>query len=216
MNKTALFFLVFLVFLPGLAFGQTENYNSALPPDVIELRAEANAATYNIDYDTARAKNEEIRKLLPYHPAGYLYLATVIWLEQLYLNNRLQTSIYRNHSIFYAGSDKAKEETEGDAVDPAADRRFRDLMAEAKTKALALVARNKNDPDALYFLGAVYGVMGGYEASTTRKFFAAVRNGSRSVDAHQKVLKLKPDYYDAYLSVGMYDYIVGSLPRSEE
>ena len=179
---------------------------------MIELRAEANAATYNIDYDTARAKNEEIRKRLPYHPAGDLYLATVIWLEQLYLNHRLQTSIYRNHSSFYAGSDKAKEETEGDAVDPAADRRFRDLMAQAKTKALALVARNKNDPDALYFLGAVYGVMGGYEASTTRKFFAAVRNGSRSVDAHQKVLKLKPDYYDAYLSVGMYDYIVGSLP----
>ncbi|HKX28329.1 MAG TPA: tetratricopeptide repeat protein, partial [Blastocatellia bacterium] len=44
------------------------------------------------------------------------------------------------------------------------------------------------------------------------KFFAAMRNGSRSVDAHQKVVKLNPDYYDAYLSIGMYDYIVGSLP----
>ena len=85
-------------------------------------------------------------------------------------------------------------------------------MAQAKTKALALVARNKNDADAQYFLGAFYGVMAGYEASTARKFFAAMRNGSRSVDAHEKVLKLKPDYYDAYLSVGMYDYIVGTLP----
>jgi tetratricopeptide (TPR) repeat protein len=85
-------------------------------------------------------------------------------------------------------------------------------MAQAKTKALALVARNKNDADALYYLGAFYGVMAGYEASTARKFFSAMRNGSRSVDAHQKVLKLKPDYYDAYLSVGMYDYVVGSLP----
>ena len=209
MKKTAFFLLVFL---PGLVFGQTQNYSSALPPEVIELRAEANAATYNIDYATARAKNEEIRKRLPNHPAGDLYLATVIWLEQLYLNNRLQTSIYRSQSNFYAGYDKAKEETEGDTVDPVADRKFRDLMAQAKTKALALVAHNRNDPDALYFLGAVYGVMGGYEASVSRKFFAAVRNGSRSVDAHQKVLKLKPDYYDAYLSVGMYDYIVGNLP----
>jgi tetratricopeptide (TPR) repeat protein len=209
MSKSA-FFLLF--FLSGSVYGQEQNFSSALPPDVMELRAEANAATYNIDYDTARAKNEEIRKRLPYHPAGDLYLATVIWLEQLYLTHRLQTSIYRNHSSFYAGSDKAKEETEGDAVDPAADRKFRDLMAQAKTKALALVAHNKKDPDALYFLGAVYGVMGGYEASTARKFFAAVRNGSRSVEAHQKVLKLNPDYYDAYLSVGMYDYVVGNLP----
>jgi tetratricopeptide (TPR) repeat protein len=209
MNKTVFFFFVFL---PGFVYGQVGNYSSTLPSDVIELRTEANQAIYNIDYETARAKNEEIRKRIPHHPAGDLYLATVIWLEQLYRSHRMHTSIYRKQSSFYAGSDKAKEENEGDAVDPAVDRKFRDLMAQAKSKALALVARNKEDPNALYFLGAVYGVMGGYEASTARRFFAAVRNGSRSVDAHQKVLKLKPDYYDAYLSVGMYDYVVGSLP----
>ncbi|MCI0660212.1 MAG: DUF3808 domain-containing protein [Acidobacteria bacterium] len=186
--------------------------SAALPPDVIELRREGAEATYNIDYATARVKYEEIRKRLPSHPAGDLYLATVIWLEHLNKNRRLQTSLYRDESSFYAGADKAKEETEGDVVDPATDRAFRDRMAQAKTKALALVARNKNDPDALYYLGSYYGVMAGYEASTARKFFSAMRNGSRSVDAHKKVLKLKPDYYDAYLSVGMYDYVVGSLP----
>ena len=97
-------------------------------------------------------------------------------------------------------------------MDPAVDRAFRERMAQAKLKALALVNRNKKDPDALYFLGAVYGVMAGYEASTARKFLAALRHGSRSVDLHQQAVKLKPDYYDAYLSIGMYDYIVGSLP----
>jgi tetratricopeptide (TPR) repeat protein len=54
--------------------------------------------------------------------------------------------------------------------------------------------------------------MAGYEATTARKFYSAMRNGSRSVDAHEKVLKMRPDYYDALLSVGMYDYIAGSLP----
>jgi tetratricopeptide (TPR) repeat protein len=206
------FAISFLLFLPVLAFGQTQDNGAALPPDVIELRAEASAATYNIDYATARVKYEELRKRVPHHPAGDLYLATIIWLEHLNKNRRLQSSLYRDESSFYAGADKAKEETEGDAVDPAVDRAFRDLMAQAKTKALALVARNKNDADALYYLGSVYGVMAGYEASTARKFFAALRNGSRSVDAHQKVLKLNPNYYDAYLTVGMYDYIVGSLP----
>ena len=201
-----------LALLPGLAFGQTQNYGAALPPDAIELMAEANAASFDVDYDTARAKYGEIRKRLPHHPAGDLYLAMVTWLEHLYKSRRLQTGLYRDQSSFYAGADKANEETEGDTVDPAVDRTFRDLMAQAKIKALALAARDKNDPDAVYFLGAVYGVMAGYEASTARKFFAALRNGSRSVDAHQKVLKLKPDYYDAYLTVGMYDYIMGSLP----
>ncbi|MFN7931151.1 MAG: hypothetical protein U0Y68_25130 [Blastocatellia bacterium] len=39
-----------------------------------------------------------------------------------------------------------------------------------------------------------------------------MRNGSKGIDAHQQVLKLKPDYYDAFLSVGLYDYVIGNLP----
>ncbi len=201
---------------PLMAFAQSEpvaaTVSSALTPEAIQLRREGTESMYNIDYATARTKFEEIRKLLPQHPAGDIYLATVIWLEHLNKSRRLQTGLYSDDSSFYAGAENAKEETEGDAVDPAVDRAFRDRMAQAKTKALALVAKNKNDADALYFLGSYYGVMAGYEASTARKFFSAMRNGSRCVDAHEKVLKLKPDYFDAYLSVGMYDYIVGNLP----
>ena len=209
-----------VIFAPALGLGQaapaaqnsTAAVSAALPPDVIALRREGNAALYNMDYATARAKFEEIRKQVPQHPAGDIYVATVIWIEHLNKSRRLQTSLYQSESNFYAGADKAKEDNEGDAVDPSLDRAFRDRMAQAKTKALGLVARNKNDADAQYFLGAYYGVMAGYEASTARKFYSAMRNGSRSVDAHEKTLKLNPNYYDAYLSVGMYDYIVGNLP----
>ena len=209
-----------LCFLQTEGFGQMQTaaggsgpvIGSALPPDVMELRREGSEAMFNIDYKTAVEKFEEIRKRLPQHPAGDLYLATALWLRYLNQSRRLQTGLYSSGSNFYAGADKAREETEGDAVDAGVDRAFRDRMAQAKTKALALVAKNKNDPHALYFLGSIYGVMAGYEASTARKFFSAMRNGSRSVDAHEKTLKLKPDYYDAYLTVGLYDYIVGSLP----
>ncbi|MGH9935419.1 MAG: tetratricopeptide repeat protein, partial [Blastocatellia bacterium] len=209
-----------VIFAPALGLGQTATatestttaVSAALPRDVIALRREGNEALYNMDYATARAKFEEIRKQVPQHPAGDIYVATVIWIEHLNKSRRLQTSLYQSESNFYAGADKAKEDNEGDAVDPGLDRAFRDRMAQAKTKALSLVARNRNDADAQYFLGAYYGVMAGYEASTARKFYSAMRNGSRSVDAHEKTLKLNPNYYDAYLSVGMYDYIAGSLP----
>jgi tetratricopeptide (TPR) repeat protein len=186
--------------------------SGALPPEIMGLRREGHEALYNLDSATAVEKFEEIRRLAPYHPAGDLYLATVLWLGHLNKTRRLQSGLYSSGSSFYSGSDKAKEGSEGDAVDAGVDRAFRERMAQAKTKALALVARNKNDADALYFLGAYYGVMAGYEASVARKFFSAMRNGSRCVDAHEKVLKLKPDYYDAYLSIGVYDYIAGGLP----
>lgn len=185
---------------------------AALTPEVRALRDAGTAALFNIDYATARAKFEEIRQIAPQHPAGDLYLGIATWLEHLYRNRRLQTSLYNSESSFYAGADKAKEENEGDQVDPAVDKAFRDRIQQAKLKALTLFNQNKKDPDALYFLGAVHGVLAGYEASTARKFFAAMRNGSRNVDLHQKVIELKPDYYDAYLSIGTYHYILGSLP----
>jgi tetratricopeptide (TPR) repeat protein len=186
----------------------------ALPPDIMKLRREGHEALYNLDHATAMEKFEEIRKRLPHHPAGDIYLATAIWLKHLSKTRRLQTGLYGSGSSFYAGASASKEGAEGDAIDMGVDRAFRERMAQAKSKALALAAKSKNDADALYFLGSYYGVMAGYEASTARKFFSAMRNGSRCVDAHEKVLKLKPDYYDAYLSIGVYDYIVGNLPFS--
>jgi tetratricopeptide (TPR) repeat protein len=221
--------LVALLFLLNTGFGQLQPApagtgsavvdganaipaSAALPPEVMRLRREGHEALYNLDAATAVEKFEEIRRLAPYHPAGELYLATALWLGHLNKTRRLQSGLYGSESNFYAGADKAKEGAEGDVVDPNLDRAFRERMAQAKTKALALVSRNRNDADALYFLGAYYGVMAAYEASVARKFFSAMRNGSRCVEAHEKALKLKPDYYDAYMSIGVYDYIAGSLP----
>jgi tetratricopeptide (TPR) repeat protein len=210
-----------MLILPVAGFSQTETasaptatpaVSAALTPEVMALRRAGTEAIFNLEYTTAKSKFEEMKKLIPQHPIADINLAMLIWLEHLNKTRRLQTNLYGGDSSFYAGAEDAKEDNEGDQVDAAVDRAFRDRMAQAKTKAMALVARNKNDADAQYFLGAYYGVMAGYEASVARKFFGAMRNGSRSVDAHEKTLKLKPDYYDAYLSVGMYDYIAGSLP----
>ena len=46
-----------------------------------------------------------VAELQPQHPAGDIYLATVIWLEHLSKSRRLQTSLYRDESNFYAGAD---------------------------------------------------------------------------------------------------------------
>ena len=186
--------------------------SAALPPDIIKLRDEGTTALFNVDYTTARTKFEAIQKQLPQHPAGDLYLAMATWLESLYRQRRLQTNLYREDSNFYAGADQKDEKTEGDAVDPVVDKAFRAHIQSAKLKALTLVNQDKKDPHALYFLGAVHAITASYEASTARKFFAAMRNGSRAVDLHQKALELKPDYYDAYLSIGTYHYILGKLP----
>jgi predicted Zn-dependent protease len=211
--RNALFLCIALMFSTATT-AQTPNTAplSAEPTtEMIELRRAGYAANYNLDYTTARAKFEEIRKRWPHHPAGDLYVANIIWLEHLYKLRRLQTGLYQNES-FYAGFEGSKDNEQGDSVEAKVDREFRALMTTAKAKAMTLVNMNRNDPYARYYLGAVYSVMAAYEASTARKFWSALRNGSKGIDAHQQVLKMKPDYYDAYLSVGLYDYVIGNLP----
>ena len=180
--------------------------------EMLALSRAGYAANYNLDYVTARAKFEEIRKRWPQHPAGDLYVANIIWLENLYKLRRLQTGLYQNES-FYAGFEGSKEDGEkGDSVEAKVDREFRALMTSAKIKAITMVNANRHDPAAKYYLGSIYSILAAYEASTARKFWSALRNGSKGIEAHQQVLKLKPDYYDAYLSVGLYDYVIGNLP----
>nr|MDQ3817049.1 hypothetical protein [Acidobacteriota bacterium] len=36
--------------------------------------------------------------------------------------------------------------------------------------------------------------------------------GSSSVDRHREVIKLDPNFHDAELTIGLYDYVVGNLP----
>ena len=41
---------------------------------------------------------------------------------------------------------------------------------------------------------------------------AALRSGSSGVETERDVIKLDPNFHDAELTIGMYDYIVGTLP----
>jgi tetratricopeptide (TPR) repeat protein len=45
-----------------------------------------------------------------------------------------------------------------------------------------------------------------------RSFLPALRNGSKGVGLHREIMQKDPKCIDAQLSVGMYNYVVGSLP----
>ncbi|HMF57550.1 MAG TPA: hypothetical protein VK619_14505, partial [Pyrinomonadaceae bacterium] len=50
------------------------------------------------------------------------------------------------------------------------------------------------------------------EGAVQRSFISALRDGSSSVDRHRDVLRLDPNFHDAELTIGLYDYVVGNLP----
>jgi len=202
--------LIFLFLLSSFPFvralaqsGDDKKGTAAVSPRLELLQEQGSEAIFNLDYDVARQRFKEMGRLYPDDPTGPEMLATTLWLETLNQARRLQSAIYSTQS-FYAGAE--------DKPDPSVVRDFRDLTRQATQLAKARLQRNPRDPQALYVLGATEALKAAFAATVERRFTAALRSGSDSIDTQRDVLRLAPSFHDAELTIGMYDYIVGTMP----
>ena len=168
-----------------------------------ELRRSGLDALYNIDYDKANRDFKEIVQLFPNHPGGYQLLAARIWIKSLYESRRLQTSLYSSESFYRNGDDK---------VDPKIVTEFRNFTREAKRLAEAKLKKEPKNIEAMDFLANTEGLKAAFEEAVERRHIAALRDGNDAVNLHREVLKLDPKYVDAQITIGLYEYVVGSLP----
>jgi tetratricopeptide (TPR) repeat protein len=168
-----------------------------------ELRRSGLDALYNIDYDKAQHEFKEIVRLYPTHPGGYQLLAARVWIKTLYESRRLQASLYSSDSFYSSGDDK---------VDPKVVTEFRNYTREAKRLAEAKLKQEPKNIEALDFLANTEGLKAAFEEGVERRHFAALRDGNDAVNHHREVLKLDPKYIDAQITIGLYEYVVGSLP----
>ena len=168
-----------------------------------ELRRSGLDALYNIDYDKAERDFKEIVKLIPNHPGGYQLLAARVWIKTLYESRRLQGSLYSSETFYSSGDDK---------VDPKIITEFRNFTREAKRLAEAKLKQDPKNIEARDFLANTEGLKAAFEEAVERRHFAALRDGNDAVNHHREVLKLDPKYIDAQITIGLYEYTVGSLP----
>jgi tetratricopeptide (TPR) repeat protein len=167
------------------------------------LRRGGHQALYNFDYDKALKDFKEMDRRYPTHPAGPQLLAARVWIKTLYESRRLQSSLYSSESFYSSGDDK---------VDPKVVNEFRLLTREARRRSEARLKQNPKDVEALYWLGTTEGLKASFEEAVERRHLAALRDGDDAVDHHREVLKLDPTFLDATLTIGLYEYVVGSLP----
>ena len=167
------------------------------------LRQSGLEALYNLDYDKAQKDFKEIVERYPNHPAGHQLLAARLWIKTLYESRRLQVSLYSSKSFYANGDDK---------VDPKIVNEFRSLTREARRLSEAKLKQDPKNIEALDFLANTEGLKASFEEAVERKHFSALRNGNDAVNHHRQVLKLDPKYIDAQITIGLYEYVVGSLP----
>jgi len=204
--KCSRFLLLFLLLsAPAYAFAQSAGprANVTAAPRLEELRAKGSEALFNLDYEAARQIFKEMAHLFPDDPVGPQMLAWTLWLETLNKSRLQQGAIYSSQS--FDANLEAKP-------DPKLLQEFLDLTRQAGQLAKARLQRNPRDPQTLYELGSVETLKASFAITAEGRYLAALRDASSGVDRQREVIKLDPNFRDAELTIGLYDYIVGNLP----
>jgi len=74
------------------------------------------------------------------------------------------------------------------------------------------INKNPQDIGTLFYAGAVNGYLGIYYAGIKDKPMDALSVGKKGLDYHENILKKEPEFYDAYYSLGIYNYYASRVP----
>ena len=184
------------LFLSGTTF--------AAEPD--PLLTEGFELVYNLDHEAAIDTFTRVIDARPDDPVAYRSVAATIWLRILFLRGTVLVDNYPSGSI--SRSSGKVEKPPDDLV-----LMFEQHVERAIELSEAAVRQTPEDVDAYYELGVAVGLAASYRGSVAGEPLRALRDAKRAYEAHEQVLKLDPSRDDAKLLIGVYRYIVSTLPR---
>lgn len=114
-------------------------------------------------------------------------------------------------SEFLIDNERIIEKKKADP-DPAVRAHFMKALDDAGSRADEVFKKNSNDRNALFAMAVAQGVATDYMALIEKHQFSSLGPAKRSNSYAQRLLKLDPKFYDAYLTAGFSEYMIGSLP----
>ncbi len=89
---------------------------------------------------------------------------------------------------------------------------FRELSFKAVEVAEEMLDKDEDNIDAMFYLGGAYGNLGRYYGMTN-SWLKAYWYGRKGKNYLKDVVEINPQYYDAYLGLGIYHYYADILPK---
>jgi hypothetical protein len=168
------------------------------------LVKEAYSRFYLLDFPGATERFERFHEMHPGDPQPTALLLNAMLFQELYRLDLLDTTFYANDG-FLTGRHATQE-------DPKMRDRIFSLADEAVHEADWRLSQNPNDIDALYARGWARALKCTYIAMVERGFTTGFRLATKARDDETRVLRLDPNYVDAKLVTGIYEYVVAALP----
>lgn len=167
-------------------------------------RAEARDHYFNLEYDEALVDYYAALRADGANATDWNHIATTLLYQELHRLGKLETSAFRGDNEFL---DEQKPEP-----DPEANKRFLGALYEARRLAEESLAKNPDDPAALFSLSSSLALEANFQFMIEKSYVAALRNGLKAKKLAEEALAADPMRIDAYLAPGVQEYVVGSLP----
>ena len=162
------------------------------------------ARLYNFDFNGAHAILTKRIAATPNDPLPYAVRSSAYLFYELDRLSILETEFFASDTRI---ADKKKVKP-----DPAIRASLLKAIDEAQSRADALLAKDPNHQDALFAMCITSGVLTDYTALVEKKQISSLSLIKKGAAYANRLLKLNPSYYDAYLTTGMTEYVLGSLP----
>lgn len=178
----------------------------AVRPDNNALAARGFQELYNADYDIAIRDLSKLQSEHPDDPFTSNYVLAAVVFKELNRIGALDTETYASDGFLNSSVSKMRK-----PLDPVAQKQIFDLIARVESLCNVRLQKNPNDVDALYARGVARGFRSTYMGMAQKSWIPAIRSALASRRDHERVLELDPKYVDAKMTVGIHNYIIGSL-----
>ncbi|HTQ57801.1 MAG TPA: hypothetical protein VMI94_25215 [Bryobacteraceae bacterium] len=159
---------------------------------------------YNFNFPATYASVDRYVAAHPQEPLGYAIRAAAYLFYELDRLGVLESE--------FLVSDKHIADKRAVKPDPEVRAKFLKAVNEAQSRALKILAADPHDRQALFAMSIVDGVTTDYMAFVEKHQFASLSPAKRSNSYAQQLLKMNPPCVDAYITAGISEYMIGSLP----
>jgi hypothetical protein len=159
---------------------------------------------YNFDFSGADGEMDRYIQEHPMDPLGYSFRGAALVFRELDRLSILESEFVLDNKRI---ADKKKL-----TPDPNIKARFLAAMDQSKAVAKAKLASDGNDKNALFALCLDAGLITDYMALIEKRQLGSLTYARESHSYAVKLLKVDPGYTDAYLTTGLTEYLLGSVP----
>jgi len=157
---------------------------------------------YNLDFGGAHATFAAYQQARPEDPMGHVSNAAAYLFSEFDRLHILESDLF---------TDDHKFDNRGKLTpDPTLKTEFESELAKSADLANRILAQNSNDKNALFAQVLAGGLRGDYAALIEKRNLASLSYMKTSRTIAQKLLLIDPTCYDAYLAIGIENYLLGS------